>query len=425
MKILFLTPYLPSPPRSGGPRRVHGLMTGLAANHDVAVLSLVDPREDQTAAINATRAYCRAVTTVPNNRHGLATSAKRRLQLRSLLSAGSFERLVYHEPAFQVALDRLLAHDAYDIINVEFAQMAPYRFPRGGGRRPRVVLDEHNIEYDILRRTFAAEAGFDRKFYSYVNYWKLRREERAAWRRVDGCSLTSTRDERLLRDQNGAVPTAVVPNGVDVEDFRPGTDAACAPATLVFFGAISYYPNTDGLLFFLREIWPLLRARHPDVRLRIVGPEPPPSIARWAGEAIEVTGFVDDVRPYIAGATAIIAPLRIGGGTRLKIVEAMAMGKTIVATPIGAEGLDVADGEDILLADDAAGFAAQIGRALDDAALRERLGRAARYRAETCYSWRASVARLERLYQRLLTTTAPGTALSADTTAAGLQTRAG
>src|SRR5437868_127959 len=184
MKILFLTPYLPSPPRSGGPRRLHGLMTGLAATHDVSVLSLVDPREDQATATAATHAYCGAVTTVPNDRCGLALGAKRRLQLRSLLSASSFERLVYHEPAFQAALDRLLARDTYDIISVEFAQMAPYHFPRGTGRRPRVVLDEHNIEYDILRRTFAAEAGIDRKLYNYINYRKLRREERAAWRRV-------------------------------------------------------------------------------------------------------------------------------------------------------------------------------------------------------------------------------------------------
>jgi glycosyltransferase involved in cell wall biosynthesis len=422
MKILFLAPYLPSPPRSGGPRRVHGLMSELARAYEVSILALSGIAEDQ-GALAATRAYCAEVVTVPDARASLGTAAKRQLQLRSLLSPRSFEYQVYRRPAVQAALDALLARRDYDVVNIEFSLMAQYRFPRGPRRRPRIVLDEHNIEYDILRRTSAAEGGLVRRLYNYLDFQKLRGEERGAWRRIDGCTLTSARDEAILREQAPALPTKVVPNGVDLEHFRPGPAGAVDQQLIVFFGAISYYPNTDGLLYFLREVFPLLQVHYPALRLRIVGPEPPEAIRCWASDRIEVTGFVDDVRPHIEQAAAIIAPLRIGGGTRLKIVEAMAMGKAIVSTRIGAEGLAVTDGENLLLADEAPAFAAQVGRVLDDPALRERLGLAARELVERHYGWRAAAAKLERFYRQLLNA-APQGAVTGHTVAAMPQTRA-
>ncbi len=401
MDLLFLTPYLPSPPRWGGPRRLHGLMRGLAEGHNVSVLSFVAPRGPEAtfveSSLAATREYCAEVVTVANPRYGLGTRAKRALQLRSLASPRSYERLVYHQPAFQAALDGILRRRRFDAITVEFAQMAPFRFPRA----TTLVLDEHNIEYDILRRTSAAERGGARKLYNALNYHKLRREEQRAWRRVDGCSLTSARDEALLRRHAPALRTAVVPNAADTDAFRPATTAP-EPRTVVFFGAIDYYPNTDGLLFFLGEVLPILRARVPGVRVLIVGPSPPEAIARFASETVTITGFVDDIQPYLARAGVAIVPLRVGGGTRLKIVEAMALGKAIVSTTIGAEGLAVTDGEHLLLADTAADFAGQIGRLFEDAALARRLGAAARALAEREYSWRGSVRKLERFYREVL-----------------------
>src|SRR5688572_2833319 len=164
-KFLFLTPYLPSPPHSGGPRRLHGLMTGLARSHSVSVLSFVEPHEDHTIALEATREYCAEVVTVENDYYGLSNAAKRRLQLKSMLSFKSYERLVYHRPALQVALDRMLEQTRYDLVTVEFAQMAQYRFLDTTKR----VLDEHNIEYDILYRTYRLENQPGRKLYNYVN----------------------------------------------------------------------------------------------------------------------------------------------------------------------------------------------------------------------------------------------------------------
>jgi glycosyltransferase involved in cell wall biosynthesis len=197
--------------------------------------------------------------------------------------------------------------------------------------------------------------------------------------------------------------TAVIPNAVDIDFFRPFADAANhEEMSLVFCGALNYHPNVDGLLFFLREIMPRLKKQYPALKLRVVGQRPPPAIAAQAGDGVELMGVVDDVRPHIAGATVVIAPIRIGGGTRFKILEAMAMAKPIVSTTIGAEGIDVHDGGDIVLADEPDQFAAGIARLLEDARLRRAMGAAARSLIERRYSWSASVARLEDFHAALL-----------------------
>jgi glycosyltransferase involved in cell wall biosynthesis len=400
MKVLFVLPYLPSPPRFGGQRRLHGLMVEIARRHEVWVATLIDPAEDNTEALAATRAYCRRVIAVTNARHFAGGATKRLFQLGSLIAPVSYENLVYRSLSLQQELNVLLSTEKFDVVQVEFAQMGVFRLPRTGGR-PVLCLDEHNIEYEILKRTAAGETGLVRRVYNTLDWRKLRVEELRAWRRFDGCSVTSARDEKLLQADAPGVRTAVVPNGVDVEDFVPGDPAAVEPDTVLFFGAINYYPNTDGILFFLREAWPLLKARRPTARLRIIGPKPPPVIAEWADPSVEVVGYVDDVRAHIARAAVTVVPLRIGGGTRLKVLEAMALGKAIVSTPLGAEGIDVTPEENILLAPDAAGLARQIDRALGDPALSSRLGSEARRLAVERYSWRASADRLVRFYEQL------------------------
>ncbi len=410
MKILYLTPYLPSPPYSGGSRRMHGLISGVAESHEVSVLSLVGPG-DNSAQVRATAEYCQEVVTVESERSSLSTSAKRSLQLRSMLGLSSYERLVSYDPAMQTALDEMVSRTRYDVINVEFSQMAYYRFPNTS----QLVLDEHNIEYDILHRTLRVETDLRRKLYNYANYLKLRREEHAVWRKFDGCCLTSQRDEDILRREFPSLPTRVIPNGVDTQFFR-STGAPLEPMTLLFFGTMNYHPNTDGLHFFVTEIMPILKRQYPQLRLLVVGGASPDLITRFSSEDVTLTGSVEDVHPYIERAEILICPLRIGGGTRLKILEAMSMGKPIVSTSLGAEGIGVTNGQDILLADSPNDFAAQVGRLLDGAALRRELGSAARRLVEEQYDWRVAVRWLEAFYDHLLwsgrerTTPIPATA---------------
>jgi glycosyltransferase involved in cell wall biosynthesis len=216
-------------------------------------------------------------------------------------------------------------------------------------------------------------------------------------------AFTSVRDQEAAAAALPGLSSVVVPNAVDLEFFKPSPqDPAPDGQTVLFFGAINYYPNQDGILFFLQEVWPRIEKTHPRARLKIVGHKPPPAILAARGPRVEITGFVEDLRPHLSAAAALIVPLRIGSGTRLKIVEGMAMAKACVSTTLGAEGLDVAHERELLIADDAAGFAAQVGRLLDDPQLASRLGAAARSLVQGRYGWEAAAVELERFYQRLV-----------------------
>jgi polysaccharide biosynthesis protein PslH len=401
--ILFVTPFLPSPPSFGAQRRLHELISGMAASNEVSVLSLVDPTENQQAAIKATEEYSRRVVTVSNPAYSAGQGHKRMLQLASLGSAHSYEWLGHKELTFRAALVQMLAH-RYDVVHFELAPMAGYASicSQGGNARPLLCLDEHNIEYDIVRRTASADGSPLRRIYSAIEWRKMRKEERHAWIHLDGCTVTSVRDQEMLLSDEPTANTAVVPNGVDLDFFRVSPRSPQGDSqTLLFFGAIDYYPNTDAMLFFLHDVLPGLVARYKRLRMCIVGRRPPESIVAQKTADVEVTGVVDDVRPWLDRADVVVVPLRIGGGTRLKILEAMSMGKAVVSTTLGAEGLDVVPERDLLIADDAAAFVTQVGRLLDDPALRERIGASARRVVSARYSWKSAVEGLSKFYGEL------------------------
>jgi glycosyltransferase involved in cell wall biosynthesis len=396
LRVLVVSPYLPST-GAGGPVRLKGLVMGLPSAHRVSVVAYA-PRPVEPSTIDGdVRARCDEIVVVPNERRTIAGRRKRALQMRSLLSPHSFERLVHERAAFRTAIDRVCARSSFDVVHVEHFFMGYYRFPGSAA----VVLDEQNVEYEIRDRTLAVVPPGARKAYDALNGMKLRREEQRAWCGADGCAVTSPNDEATIRQAFPNVRTGVVPNAVDTEYFSP-RDGERDRDTVLFFGSLSYYPNHDGLHFFLREVMPILRRLRPAVRVRIVGAAPPPDLLRWAANDVTFTGFAPDLRPLLERASVVIAPLRIGGGTRLKILEALAMAAPVVSTTLGAEGLDVAHGRDILLAAGATGCAGALDRVLREPDLGEVLGRAGRSLVEERYDWRASARALESLYRRAL-----------------------
>ncbi|HEY8086369.1 MAG TPA: glycosyltransferase, partial [Polyangiaceae bacterium] len=295
----------------------------------------------------------------------------------------------------------------FDVVHFELAPMAGYAAACAleDRQRPLLCLDEHNIEYEIARRTAEGDGSVVRRLYNTVEWRKVRREERHAWTHLDGCTVTSVRDQELLLSDEPSARTAVVPNGVDLEHFRPRTEAepgSPLPGTLLFFGAIDYYPNTDAVLFFLEDVFPRLIGRYPGLRFSVVGRQPPESVLARRCDHVEITGLVDDVRPRIQAADVVVVPLRIGGGTRLKILEAMAMGKAVVSTTLGAEGLGVVGGRELLLADEPEAFAAQVARLLDDPLLARRIGDSARQFVASRFSWKGAVETLRAFYGELL-----------------------
>jgi glycosyltransferase involved in cell wall biosynthesis len=404
LRVLYVTQVPPSPPRYGAQVRIHGLMTALAERHEVSAVCCAASQAEAESARAAMGAYCRDVEIVVDPTSD-ATVRKRLLQLRSLASSHSFERLLFTTAWMQRRIDAVLAARRYDVVNVEGPFVVHHRFRTAppGAPPPRIVLDEHNVEYDVNRQIAGRDdASAVRRLYAAVNWRKMRREEEDAWGRVDALTVTSPHDAGRVRAVHPGARVAVVPNAVDVERCapRPG-DPPPDPNTLLFFGALDYFPNSDALAFFLDQVWPRVLATHPSTRLRILGRRPPPSLVARRAPGVEIGGFVEDLRPSIAAAGAVIVPLRMGGGTRLKILEAMAMARPIVSTALGAEGIDVAHGRELLLADGAEGFAAEIGRLLDDPALGARLGHAARALVEERYSWRTSAAVLDALLQEV------------------------
>jgi len=382
---------------------MHGLMTQLGRRHEITAATLVDDEFDADECRRAMLAYCREVVIVPD-RSGRQAFAKRLLQMRSLASIWSFQRLRLTRPSLQQSLDRILRAKRFDIVNLEFPYLGHYNLRQAppGEKPPAVVVDSHEIAYD-LDRQFAQAGGVARRLYAGANWRKLRREELKTYRDADGVYLCSKTDEQRLLSEAPGVRTAVVPNAADVEFYQPRpTDPPHDGQTVVYFGLLSTTPNIDGVRHFVQEIWPRIVRIHPDARCKIIGGRPPPSLLALAGPRVELTGFVPDLRPHLAAAAAVVVPLRLGGGTRLKIVEAMAMGKAIVSTTLGAEGIEAVPGRDILIEDQPATFADAVNRLLAEPELAARIGESARRLAVERYGWSEAARTLDEFYGKIL-----------------------
>lgn len=391
MNILVFAPYPPYPPRFGGAARVYHLLRVLAREHRVTLLCFASPAE--AAELPPLRELGVAVHTVD---YPPAARWKRLYQLRSLVARAYCDYL-HASRQMTAALDALLARQRFDLVQVEFGDFGGYYTLPGSVIR---ILDEHNVEYRLFERTWRQEQSPLRRLYYRLEARKLRHDELDACRRVDAILTTSDVDRAILAPQVDGTPIRVVPNGVDTSFFTPGP-APADPTRVVFTGAIDYQPNTDGVRYFCAEIWPRIRQAAPDTTFAIVGKDPPPQVRALAGDRVLVTGTVPDVRPWMRSAAVFVVPLRVGGGTRLKILEAMATGRAVVSTSLGCEGLDVTPGEDILVADTPAGFADAVVRCLREPALRDQLGARGRALVERRYRWDAIGAGLSDFYREL------------------------
>ncbi len=389
MRALVVMRNAPTP-TTGANMRNLALLRALCAVSAVSLLIIADdPAHETTLAQPAAGllAELRVVAATPPSR-------KRLYQLAGLLL--DRPSMVWRNSSAEAAraLRDLLARRAFDLVYFEGIAVTGSA-PRGG---PALVIDEHNLEWELLERSAQRAESALRRLQNDRESHALKRYELAMLGRADLVIVTSEREREALRALLPQRRVTVVPNGVDIERFAP--DAPTMPAgaepeiagRVVFTGSMDYHPNEQAARFFAEQCWPLIRAARPDATWTIVGANPPASVARLADEAngIIVTGSVPDTRPYIARAQVAIAPLLVGGGTRLKILEALAMGKAMVSTSLGAEGLDLVADEHLLIADEPSAFAQATLRALDTADLRTRLGAAGREAVVRQYSWERS-----------------------------------
>lgn len=374
MRLLVVAPFVPYPPDSGGAIRVYHLLRCLARRHEVTLLCLDDGTGDA-----GNLPFCRAVHTVPAPRFPRPWHE----HLAALPVAVPGSIAIRSEP-LREALRELLRTGTYDLVQVEFLGLA--HLIEELDSQPAVLV-EHTVGTDLRRRQLRIAPRNLRWLYHALDYAKLLRYEPAVLSRYSGAVAMSSRDALRISRWAPALPVGVVPNGVDTTAFAP--DGESDPNEILFIGSFHLDPaNVDGVLHFVREIFPRIRSRWAGAALTIVGHSPPPEVSGLSAcPGITVRGYVSDVRPYFARASVIVLPLRAGSGTKIRFLTAMAMGRPVVATTLGAEGMDATPGEEFVLADDPERFAEETVQLMRDPERRRAIGTAAREKAVRDYDW--------------------------------------
>jgi polysaccharide biosynthesis protein PslH len=388
-RILYVCYAAPAHARLGPARRHYHILEQLCRFYDVHLLSLGDASEAEIFARELGTGVD-GYTFVPR-RGGTARTFVRKAW-RTL--TGRCDFLPVHERALRRACAEITSTQSFDAVLLSILLLRRLPLPAG----VPIVGDTHNAEFDVCRRMAALSDSVPHRQYAKRQWPAMRREEQWCGRHVDLVLATSSRDRQVFDTELGLTNVAVIPNGIDLAEFAaPATPPE--PATIVFSGLMSYYPNQQAVRWFLEAILPLVRQELPHAKLVVAGAAPPRWLLEKAGNHLEVTGRVPDMRPYLARATVIVAPLLIGGGTRVKILEAAAMGKPVVSTTLGAEGLDLHDGESILLADRPEAFARHVISVLEDPLLARRIGTNGRSHVAEHFDWNRIGERVSRLLQ--------------------------
>ncbi|MDX9710101.1 MAG: TIGR03087 family PEP-CTERM/XrtA system glycosyltransferase [Trichloromonas sp.] len=400
MKILYLCHRIPYPPNKGDKIRSFNEVRYLAARHELDLLCLADDPGDLKYRADLEK-ICRRVAVFPL----YPTRAKAR-GLLSLVKGNSLSAGYFHQRDMQRCCDRWLQEGDYDAVLCFSSTMAEYLFHAASlAKGPRKVMDFCDVDSDKWLQ-YAAESRAPLSWLYRLENRRLADYERRIYREFGHSLLISEAEARLFR---GICPearnVAVIPNGVDYNYFSPGHDLPrVLPAEgphLVFTGAMDYHVNVDGVLWFCREIWPLLKKDFPKLRFTIVGSKPTSAVLALAKlDGVAVTGFVDDVRPYYRDADVCVIPLRLGRGVQNKVLEALAMGKAAVATAKANAGIQADEGTHLRLADAPRDFAAAVAALLRERGQRERLGENARRFVTERYDWATNMEQLEKLLTR-------------------------
>jgi len=408
-----LTQTLPYPLDAGPKVRQYHMLRHLARSHQVTLVSFVRS-DDAPGAVTHLRGICHAVYLVAMCR---SLWRNGRAGMKSLLTGLPMMVTRDEIAEMKATLRRLVRETAYDVIHADQLSMAGYgqlAARLSAPHVPQTLLDEHNAFYLLVRRMATTEKRVARRAV-------MRREARlfatyeAAMCRAYDAVLTVIAEDRdhLLAlmppdaRESLAAKLSVVPICVDPERVAPVVHRSSGPPTILHVGTMFWPPNVQGVMWFVQEVLPLIRQQVPEARFIIVGKNPPPEVQALASASrIQVTGYVPELTPFLEAADAFIVPLHAGGGMRVKILDAWMWGVPVVSTPLGAEGIEVADGDNILLAEGASAFAAATVRALTDFDLNQRLRENGRVWVEHRYGWQTVYGKVDHVYAQLLGDTA-------------------
>ena len=361
-KILWIKSGPVTPPNTGGRLRTYRMLKELNLTQNVHFLAL-------GAEEDGCRDYAETVEFVP-----FEVASRRSLKfvfqaVKNLLSKWPLSLELYQSVQLQKRISQLVETGEFDLVVCDFLTPAP-SIPRG--LRGRCVIFQHNIEAQIWQRMAEAAGGFFKKAYMRQQHRRMQRAEGELCGQFQRVITVSADDSRLAVQNYGLTNVAGhVPTGVDAAGFAGVRGAVKEEGLFCFLGSMDWMPNIDGVEWLLAEVWPLVRERLPQARLRVIGRNPPREmVSTWQGrDGVEFTGTVEDIRPHLAGCQTAVVPLRVGGGTRLKILELMAAGIPVVATAVGAEGLPVVHEKHYLRAEGPLDFSAAMVRLANDGAL--------------------------------------------------------
>ncbi len=395
--ILFITTFIPYPPHGGAYQRSYNIIRHLAKKHNIYLIGFIKKADDYENA-KRLEEICK-IKVFPFR----LTEDWSKIGLIKGLFSNLISPLPYvTQKSFKSnicnTIKRLTQEVRIDIFHCDMIELAEYIniIPKV----PLTILVNHNVESTLMLRHAEVEKNPIKKWFFLHQYKKLLRYEKKMCPLFNYCVAVSELDKQQLQSIAPQAAFTVIPNGVDVDYFRPQNSELRTPnSELIFAGRTDYLPNIDGLNFFLHEIFPLIKKEIKDARLTIIGKTRTNNdIGLPLTNDVTHLGFVEDIRPYIGKAAVYVVPLRIGGGTRLKILDAMAMGKAIVSTSIGAEGIDVTHGKNILIADTPEDFSRQVIRVLNDDTLRQSLGKEGRRLVEEKYSWDIIGKKMDEIY---------------------------
>jgi glycosyltransferase involved in cell wall biosynthesis len=400
MNILFISTRSPYPLISGHSLRTYHILKGASQSHNVTFVTFVQLPEHEFKKENLDhlKSFCKAVYPfeIPAD---LSRITFAKMLFLNLFSSLPFVAQKYDAPLMRQKIREIIQTEHIDLVHVDMLPLTAYinefeHFPK--------ILVNHNVESVRLYRWFTTEPNPVKKAYLGIQWLKLKTFEQSAMNKFDGCVVVSELDRELLLKMGVKSRLFVVPNGTDTKFFKPD-NGEVVENSLLWIGHMDVHTNKDAVLYFWKDIYPILRRKCPEVKMTFVGTAPPKEIAdaaRTDGN-LKVTGFVDDIRPYIDESAVMVVPIRIGSGTRLKILDAMAMGKAIVSTSVGCEGLNVNDGKDILIADEPEDFAQKTIELLKSTYKRVNLEKNAIDLAKT-YDWDLITVRQEAVYQDVM-----------------------
>jgi len=409
-KLLIITPIFPYPPQSGGQVRIFNILKHVSRYFDVSLLSFSE--KGQASYLREVKPFCRRVETVA------VENGDRFSKMLSLAKPSQIVRNVkritrwatgdplrvcrFYHPEMERKLEMMVSEEGYDFVHAIYCQMAPYlAAAKALDGNILAFMEDIDLSFVAAYREFQTRRGVG-KALACMEYKRVKDYALRVWPSFDRIIVTSGVDREKVFGLSSGIGVSVVPNGVDTDHFQP-MEVSGRSRKLAFLGGSLHYPNVDAVRYFCEHILARLHRDIPQISLKIVGDFAGSCIDPAYASSVEFTGFVDDTRPHMADCALLIVPLRIGGGTRLKILEAMAMGVPVVSTSIGCEGIEVERDRNILIADDPLEFADSIVAVLENETLHRSLSLNGRRLVEEKYDWRRIVAQMAQDYDEYAT----------------------